>query len=168
MDDSRLSRDQLHMQVALLYSARATCDRLHVGAVLVKDKRIIATGYNGPPEGQPHCDHSNDPPNTPCTQAVHAEANIIAYCAKHGISTWDSTMYITHSPCIKCAELIIQAGIKRVVFGTAYRDITGLALLYSSGLAIDKAEFIENNFTTALYWERTIPYHVFKLLHDTQ
>lgn len=136
MDGKRISRDQLHIQMAELMAKRGTCARLQVGAVLVKDKRVIATSYNGPPTGLPHCSEHICDVTKPCTHAIHAEANIISFCAKHGIATDDSILYLTHSPCIKCSELIIQAGIKAVIFDNEFRDMAGPTLLQRAGVFV--------------------------------
>lgn len=140
MVEKRISRIDLYIETALLNSRRATCERGQVGAVLVRDKRIIASSYNGPPSGARKCQgggESCDLTQT-CTHAVHAEANLIAYCAKHGIATNDAIMVLTTCPCKKCSELIIQAGIKKVVFNSDYRLNEGLELLQNSGITIIK------------------------------
>jgi len=134
----RISRIDLAMEVARLYSRRATCMRGQVGAILLRDKRIIASGYNGPPEGAKHCADNHCDLSKPCTHAVHAEANLIAFCAKYGIATMDSTLFVTASPCIKCAELIVQSGISQVVYDSNYRDDSGSNLIMSSGILLYK------------------------------
>ena len=124
----RISREDYYMSMALLTSKRSTCGRKQVGAVVIKDGRLIAVGYNGSLPNQPHCaNHCNM--NEGCTHAVHAEANLISYCAKHGIPLNGTSLYITLSPCLKCAELIIQTGFKEVVYYEFYRDDSGLKLL---------------------------------------
>lgn len=134
----RIGRLELFMQVAHLFSRRATCLRGQVGALLIRDKRIIASSYNGPPEGLPHCvDHKCDL-SLPCTHAIHAEANVIAFCAKEGIRTKGAILILTTSPCIKCSELIIQAGIKIVVYDSEYRDDSGFAMLKAAGILLYK------------------------------
>ncbi len=134
---SRISRDELFMDIAVAFSRRGTCPRASVGAVIVRDKRIIATGYNGAPAGMAHCNEvgcSIDEHRPGCQRAVHAEANAIAYAAREGISLAGSTIYTTHSPCVPCAQLIINAGIEMVVYNVAYRDQRGLELLDEAGL----------------------------------
>lgn len=143
-------RDAYAMGIARLTAAQSTCDRANVGAVIALDGRIIGTGYNGAPAGMPHCDHTClcIPPNpragddwhfdgcpalAPCTISVHAEANVIAFCAKYGLKTNGATLYTTLSPCYPCAQLIINAGITRVRYANAYRDVSGLELLFESG-----------------------------------
>lgn len=131
----RISRDDLYMRIAWLFSLRGTCKRLQVGAVITKDGRIICSGYNGPAKDQGHCgpDIGCDM-SKPCTHAIHAEANAIAYAARNGIALEGTTIYVTASPCIKCAELIVSAGIKVVKMGSEFRDSTGVAFLQSCGI----------------------------------
>lgn len=154
-------RDAYAMSIARLTAAQSTCDRKNVGAVIALDGRIIGTGYNGAPAGMPHCDHSctcqfpngefefnpdtlgrpmnhteQCPRIKPCTVAVHAEANVIAFCAKYGLKTSGATLYTTLSPCYTCAQLIINAGINRVRYANAYRDPSGLQLLFDAGVAV--------------------------------
>lgn len=127
------------LAVAEIVADASTCSRLHVGAVLVYARRIISTGYNGSPSGMPHCRH--DPEGTiqgPCTKAVHAEVNAIAFAAKNGVSTDGSYLYTTDSPCINCAALIINAGIKEVKYGRKYRDSSGLELLERAGVLTEE------------------------------
>ena len=115
--ENRRPRDEVYMDVAKLMSERSTCDRLHVGAVLTKGNRIIATGYNGAPSGLPHCiDVGCDLFEGHCIRAVHAEASVISMCARYGISTENSSIYITHFPCPSCAKLLINAGILKVYY----------------------------------------------------
>lgn len=147
------------MRVALLIAQRGTCERLQVGAVLIQDKRIIATGYNGPPPGLTECSGEVCDINKPCTRAIHAEANLIAHCAKLGISTADTTLYVTHSPCIKCSELIAQAGIRKVIFGSKFRDDAGIRLLESMGVLVFEAYYISSiSEPFNLAWQGVLPY----------
>ena len=140
----RVSRDGLCMQIAQLVANRGTCSRAQVGAVLARDGRILATGYNGPPSGFPHCTDPNgctdDDRNslTGCVRAVHAEANAIAYAARHGIATQGSNLYCSHLPCRKCAELIINAGISTVYYCLDYRIKDGWILLQQAGIDMMK------------------------------
>ena len=102
-------------------ATRGTCDRLKVGAVLVRDKVILATGYNGSPRGLPHCDdigHELDGDH--CVRTTHAEANAIAQAARMGTAIDGCTLYCTHMPCYACAKLLINAGIKRLVAASDY------------------------------------------------
>jgi dCMP deaminase len=122
----RIDRKQYYEQAALLIARRSSCLKKQVGAILVKDKRIIAQGYNGLLPGDDHLLELDD---QGISHTVHAEANVIAFCAKHGIPTDGATMYVTLSPCEKCAELIIQAGIIKVEFKEEYRNTTGIEIL---------------------------------------
>lgn len=130
---TRISRDKMLMTIAYAVALRSTCDRNHVGAVIVRDSRVISTGYNGAPSGMPHCDHTND--DQPCKEVVHAEANAIVFAARNGIATNHADLYTTLSPCVDCARLIINSGIGSVFFGMPYRDVSGIRLLESAGVA---------------------------------
>ena len=117
----RMSWDDYFMAIAELASKRATCPRRSVGAVLVKNKRIIATGYNGSPPGQPHCiDVGCLMVDGHCIRTIHAEENAIVFCARAGIPVEGATLYITSSPCQHCAKVIIASGITEVVYGDEY------------------------------------------------
>lgn len=114
------------MANALVWATRSTCSgRVSVGAVLAtKDGRIIATGYNGSPAGQPHCDEVGCMLDSDghCVRSIHAEENAILQCAKNGVSSIGLTMYVTHSPCKRCMSRIIQAGIIKVLYLQQYGD----------------------------------------------
>lgn len=111
------------MEMAVLVSERATCERLHVGAVIVKDNRIIATGYNGSVSGMEHCSESGcDVVDNHCIRTLHAEVNAILQCAKYGISTDGASIYVTHFPCQNCAKNIAQVGIKHVYYKHGYNN----------------------------------------------
>lgn len=131
----RPTEDEMLLGVAHCVSQRATCSRLSVGAVLAREGRILTTGYNGAPAGMDHCLHTDD---EPCKTAVHAEANAIAFSAKYGVPTKGSTLYTTHSPCLTCSHLIINADVTRVVYETIYRDSWPLILLQSAGVGVDQ------------------------------
>ena len=135
--DRRIGRDEMFMEIADTVALRSTCKRAQVGAILVVDKRMISMGYNGSPAGMAHCIDVGclEAPNEPgCVRTVHAEANVIAFAAKVGIATNGGTLYSTHAPCINCAKLLINAGIKRIVYHTPYRDPAGLNLLKEAGI----------------------------------
>ena len=108
-----------------MLAKRATCSRLSVGAVLTKEGRVITTGYNGPPSEEKHCEDLGCNIKEVCSNAVHAEQNMIAFSAKEGISLKGTTLYITYCPCLNCANLIISAGISRVVFIHKFRSEEG-------------------------------------------
>ena len=120
----RDSWDQYFAKLASVAATRATCTRLHVGAVIVRDRQIIATGYNGSVRGAPHCDDRGCIViDGHCIATVHAEANAIISAARNGHSTEFATMYITHNPCLSCYKMMHQAGIKRVVFSELYKEV---------------------------------------------
>ncbi len=119
----RSSWDQYFMDIARQVASRATCDRKHVGALLVRDRTILSTGYNGSIRGLPHCDdvgHMME--NGHCVATVHAEANAIIQAAKNGVAIDGATIYTTASPCWPCFKLIANSGCNRIVYGEFYRD----------------------------------------------
>ncbi|MBL0196480.1 MAG: dCMP deaminase family protein [Myxococcales bacterium] len=111
------------MNIAREVSSRATCDRKHVGAVVVRDRSILATGYNGSIRGLAHCDEEGHlMEDGHCVRTVHAEANAVAQAARNGSRIDGATLYVTASPCWACFRLVANAGITRIVFGEFYRD----------------------------------------------
>ncbi len=132
----RLAREDFLIAVAKLCASRSTCGRLQVGAVIADSGRIIATGYNGPPSGFDHCEEHGCDITAICSRTVHAEANAIAFAARFGIRTNGASMYATDSPCVECAKLIIQAGIRRFVYMRAYRDSSPIQLMLNAGIAV--------------------------------
>lgn len=134
---SRISRNEQHMWNAYIASLRSTCNRSQVGAAIVKEGRVISTGYNGAPSGLPHCGPECSLDN-PCTRTVHAEAGAISYAARVGIATEGATLYCTHEPCIDCAKLIINSGIIHVYYETPYRKKEGSELLRSAGVTVSR------------------------------
>ncbi len=111
------------MNIARAVATRATCDRKHVGAVIVRDKTILSTGYNGSVRGLPHCDEDGHMmEDGHCVRTIHAEANAIIQAAKNGTAIDGSTIYVTASPCWSCFKMIANSGITRIVFGEFYRD----------------------------------------------
>lgn len=161
---NRPTIDVVQMNTAKEWSAMSTCDRGHVGAVLSLGGRTIGSGYNGAPAGMPHCDHTlaympkagrdltynSISPLGPwprglgtareggCRVAIHAETNAIAYAARHGVAVAGATLYVTMSPCFSCAQLLIAAGLHRVVYDRPYRDTAGIDLLTEAGLKVDQ------------------------------
>lgn len=129
----RPDRHHMLMDIACVVAKRSTCNRLAVGAVIALDARVISMGYNGPPSGVNHCQHDN---GHPCDAAVHAEANAIVFAARHGLSTQNTSLYVTHQPCLRCAQLIINSGIKIVWFQKLYRDQSGVELLESANVMV--------------------------------
>jgi dCMP deaminase len=121
--DTRASWDRYFMNIARVVATRATCDRKHVGAVLVKDKTILSTGYNGSIRGLAHCSEvGHMMEENHCVRTVHAEANAIIQAAKNGVAIDGAAIYTTASPCWPCFKLIANAGCRRIVFGEFYRD----------------------------------------------
>jgi dCMP deaminase len=113
--------DSYFMKIAYAVSERSTCDRAFVGCVLVRDKRILTTGFNGSPSGQPHCDEVGHLiVEGHCVRTIHAETNAVIQAALHGISTRGCTCYVTHFPCINCTKVLINSGITRLVYDIAY------------------------------------------------
>ena len=130
--------DQRYLKMAAIWSFNSYCKRRKVGALLVKDKMIISDGYNGTPSGFENvCEDEN---NHTKPYVLHAEANAITKVAKSGNSSDGATMYVTSSPCLECAKLIIQAGIKRVVYTENYRSEDGINLLKRAGIEIKNVE----------------------------
>jgi len=120
---ARSSWDQYFMDIAKQVATRATCDRKHVGAVVVRDRTILSTGYNGSIRGMPHCDEvGHMMENGHCVATVHAEANAILQAAKNGVRIEGATLYTTASPCWPCFKLIANSGCVRIVYGEFYRD----------------------------------------------
>ncbi|MBI5708179.1 MAG: dCMP deaminase family protein [Armatimonadetes bacterium] len=126
----RPSWDAYFMQIAHLVKTRATCPRRQVGAVIVRDKRILATGYNGAPRGLPHCPAGGPEHDWPdgcmraghCIRSLHAEQNAILQAAMIGIACEGATIYVTDQPCNMCAKMVINAGIRRVIYQGHYPD----------------------------------------------
>lgn len=131
--------DDYFMSIARIVAMRGTCDRLRAGAVLVKNNRIISTGYNGSPPGLAHCDdvgHLLEEGH--CIRTIHGEHNAILQAAAiPGASTEGATMYTKYNPCMHCAKYVVAAGIKRVVIGKLYRGEKAVEYLKESGLQVD-------------------------------
>jgi dCMP deaminase len=126
----RPSWDEYFMNIALAVASRSTCSRRRVGAIVVKDKRILATGYNGAPAGLRHCDHTGgaDLRDGHCARSTHAEQNAIVQAAKYGTPIDGATIYCTAQPCLTCAKLLANAGVRRVVFEGEYPDDLAVAI----------------------------------------
>ncbi len=135
----RPSWDEYFLKLAMLASERATCPRMHVGCVLVKDKFVLATGYNGSLPGQPHCDEVGCLiVDNHCVRTNHAEINALVQATTHGINVRETTAYITNMSCTSCAKALIAAGIKRVVVFSDYHDTLATKFYTESGVKIDK------------------------------
>ncbi|MBI9067123.1 MAG: dCMP deaminase family protein [Salinivirgaceae bacterium] len=137
-ESKQLKFDLRYLQMAQIWSENSYCTRRKVGALIVKNKMIISDGYNGTPAGFENiCEDEN---NKTKAYVLHAEANAITKVAKSNNSSEGSTLYVTSSPCVECAKLIIQSGIKRVVFSEAYRVLDGLNLLEQAGIEIKQLD----------------------------
>ena len=145
--NNRPSWDEYFMDTTKHIASRSTCLRRQVGALLVRDKRILATGYNGAPSGVKHCNEvgclreEKDVPSGErheLCRGLHAEQNAIIQAALHGISIEGAILYCTHQPCVLCAKMIINAGIKRVVFAGAYPDKMSEGMFKEAGVKLDE------------------------------
>lgn len=122
MSDTRKGWHTYFMEMAELVSSRSTCDRAHVGCVLVKEKRVLACGYNGSLPGSDHCsDAGHFLQENHCVRTLHAEAGTISFAAKNGIATAGTTLYCTHHPCTTCLKLLIASGITKIYYKNEYR-----------------------------------------------
>jgi dCMP deaminase len=134
----RPSFDEYFMKIAGVVSERSTCCRKKVGAVIVREKHIVATGYNGSPKGLPHCTEIGcQVENNHCVRTTHAEQNAVIQCALHGVSSNGATLYSTASPCLICAKILVNAGIKRVVFREHYGEQAAIDLFQAAGVEVD-------------------------------
>lgn len=135
--DFRPSWDEYFMRITSEVAQRSTCPRAQVGSVVVKDKRILTTGYNGAPRGLPHCIEVGClMVDNHCVRAIHAEQNALLQGALHGVALGGGTVYVTHQPCLICAKMIINAGIVRVVFAKAYPDLIAEDFMRQAGLEL--------------------------------
>lgn len=147
MNGQRPSWDEYFKQLTEVVATRSTCLRRSVGALIVRDKRILATGYNGAPSGLPHCldvgclrDQMGVPSGErqELCRGLHAEQNAIIQASLHGISVKGGTIYVTLAPCVTCAKMIINAGIERVVYRDTYADALAMQMLAEAGVVTDR------------------------------
>ncbi len=154
---SQIALDLIGIKSAWLWSTLATCSRLSVGCVITDHRgRIVSSGYNGAPAGEPHCDHTCDcghegledmfhfdcPSTKPCKVAVHSEANALKYAPEDVyFASSGYTMYSTHSPCDNCATEILDSGIRRLVYSVEYRNTSPLVRLAEGGIIVERREF---------------------------
>jgi dCMP deaminase len=147
MKRKRPSYDEYFMKMAYLAASRSTCLRRHVGAVLVKDKHVLSTGYNGPPKGLKHCDETGclrQRLNVPSGErheicrGLHAEQNAIIQAAVFGVSIKDSFLYVTNTPCVVCAKMLINAGVKEIIYDGDYPDDLAMEMLSDSKIILHK------------------------------
>ena len=138
MEDRNRKFDRRYLEMAAVWAKNSYCTRRQVGAILVKDRMIISDGYNGTPSGFENvCEDEN---GVTKPYVLHAEANAITKVAKSSNSSDGATLYITDSPCMECAKLIIQSGIRRVVYAREYRIVDGVDLLRRAGVLVEKFE----------------------------
>lgn len=146
-NEMRPDWDVYFMTVAVVVATRSTCVRRQVGAVAVKDNRILATGYNGAPTGLEHClergclrekEGVKSGERHELCRGLHAEQNALLQAAVHGVSIAGATLYATHQPCVLCAKMLVQAGIKRVVFGGDYPDTLAQAIFSEAGVKVEQ------------------------------
>ncbi len=137
-DTKQLRYDKVYLKMALTWAELSHCSRKKVGAIIVKDDAIISDGYNGTPSGFDNC-CENDLGETHW-YVLHAEANAILKVAKSTNNCSGATLYLTHSPCKDCSKLILQSGIKRLVFRDKYRDTAGIDFLIAAGLEVEQIQ----------------------------
>ena len=130
-----------YMKTAEVFAELSHARRLHVGAIIVKDDRIISIGYNGMPAGwDNNCEYTVDGELKTRPEVLHAETNAIAKLARSSESGLNADLFVTHSPCLDCAKIIYQSGIRRVYYSTSYRDNSGINFLKSSGVEVEQIE----------------------------
>lgn len=145
----RMSWDEYFAGQSLMLSMRSTCQRLMVGAVIVRERRIIAGGYNGSVSGEVHCiDEGCLVEEGHCIRTIHAEMNALLQCAKFGVQTEGAEIYVTHFPCVHCTKALIQAGIKGIHYLYNYHNHPyAIHLLKASGVETNKVELPKGFFT---------------------
>ena len=166
----RIPWDQYFMAQSHLLALRSTCTRLMVGATIVRDKRIIAGGYNGSVSGSVHCiDEGCYVIDGHCVRTVHAEANALLQCAKFGVPTENADIYVTHFPCLQCTKQLIQSGIKNVFYAEDYRNHPyAVQLFEEAGVKTKKVE-LDYLMVDTLYQEkRTFVKSLLNKLADQQ
>lgn len=142
MTDKRIPWNQYFMLQAVLLSLRSTCERLSVGAILVRDKRVIAGGYNGAVSGDDHCiDVGCYVVDGHCLRTIHAEMNAVLQCSKFGIPTDGAEIYVTDFPCLQCTKSLLQAGIKKIYYMRNYHnDDYAIRLLKRKKIAVEQVK----------------------------
>lgn len=159
--DQRINWDQYFMTQATLLSLRSTCTRLSVGAVIVRDKRVIAGGYNGSVAGDVHCiDEGCYLVDGHCVRTIHAEMNAILQCAKFGVATDGAEIYVTDFPCLQCTKMILQAGIIKINYLRNYHnDEYAVQLLDRMKIEVKQIDFTDQDLSKI---------HVAKLIRDSE
>ncbi|MFO7941209.1 MAG: cytidine/deoxycytidylate deaminase family protein [Bacillota bacterium] len=139
--DRRPSWDQYFLNIADVVATRSTCPRRAVGAVLVRERQILSTGYNGAPRGLAHCTEAGCiMRDGHCVRTSHAEMNAIAQAAYHGVAVKDSILYCTDKPCLICTKLLINAGIRHIVYRREYEDPVADAMIEEAGITLERIE----------------------------
>ena len=134
---ARVSWHRYFMNLAIQAATRSTCPRKHVGAIIVRDRTVLSTGYNGSVRGGEHCDDAGCMmEDGHCVRTVHAEANALVQAARNGVRTGGAEIYVTASPCFSCFKLIANAGIRRIYYGEFYRDERVLQLARELGVEL--------------------------------
>jgi dCMP deaminase len=148
LPDNRLTKDFVNINIANLISARGKCGRAKVGCIIVLEGRIISSGFNGPVMGGVTCKDLQCDTEKACQHSIHAEANAISFAARSGIPLKGAVMYCTHGPCDVCAGLIIQSGIKELVYVEDYRYPTGVHILLNNNVIVRRTTWHEpkNNY----------------------
>ena len=153
MSISRPSYDEYFMQMAYLAASRSTCLRRHVGAVLVKDKHVLSTGYNGPPKGLRHCNETGclrEEQGVPSGErheicrGLHAEQNAIIQASVFGVSIKNAVLYVTNTPCVVCAKMLINAGVTEIIYDGDYPDSLSIQMLNESNIKLTRFKPSEN------------------------
>lgn len=148
-ETDRPSWDDYFARITVLVASRATCVRRKVGAILVLEKRILATGYNGAPQGLAHCleigclrEKQGIPSGErhELCRGIHAEQNVIIQAARYGISIVGSTLYCTNLPCVICTKMLINSGVKKICYGDGYPDELSFGMLEEAGIELVKME----------------------------
>ncbi|MCM0581988.1 ComE operon protein 2 [Weissella diestrammenae] len=150
MAEERIAWPEYFMMQAVMLASRSTCTRLHVGAAIVKDGRIIASGYNGSVVGTPHCTEVGDYiVDGHCIRAVHAEQNALLQLAKMGIAADDAEIYVTDFPCVHCTKFLLQAGIKKINYLRNYNnDAFAMSLIEQKNVALNKVTLTQKTLSS--------------------
>ena len=164
----RISWNQYFMAQSYLLSSRSTCTRLSVGATIVRDKRIIAGGYNGSIAGGVHCiDEGCYVIDHHCVRTIHAEMNAILQCAKFGVPTNGAEIYVTHFPCLQCCKAIIQAGIKAVYYAQDYKNHPyAVELFLMAGVQLEQVPFDQKSLDTKANEKTDFVHSLIKLIEE--
>ncbi|WP_096270644.1 ComE operon protein 2 [Paucisalibacillus globulus] len=166
----RISWNQYFMAQSQLLALRSTCTRLMVGATIVRDKRIIAGGYNGSVSGSVHCiDDGCYVIDGHCVRTVHAEANALLQCAKFGVPTENAEVYVTHFPCLQCTKQLIQSGIKSVYYAEDYKNHPyAIQLFKEAGVKTEKVELDYLSLDLSFKEKNAVVQELLKIVDETQ